>query len=138
MSARTGGVWCRMSGPGCWPMWRRRSGCRRRSTTRPADGRRRRSAHAPGRVLTDLAVLLADGGEAITDLAVLRHQPGLFGPVASTATAWRVLDAVDDSRSGRAEAGSGGGAGTGLAAARPRRAGRSRRCAAPGSRCRVW
>ena len=58
--------------------------------------RRRRSAHAPGRVLTDVAVLLADGGQTITDLAVLRHQPGLFGPVASTATAWRVLDSVDD------------------------------------------
>ena len=58
--------------------------------------RRRRSAHAPGRVLTDLAVLLADGGQAITDLAVLRDQPDLFGLVASTATAWRVLDSVDD------------------------------------------
>ena len=58
--------------------------------------RQRRSVHAPGRVLTDLAVLLADGGEAISDLAVLPHQPGLFGPVASTATAWRVLDSVDD------------------------------------------
>jgi len=58
-------------------------------------GRQRRSAHAPGRVLTDLAVLLADGGEAISDLAVLREQPGLFGCVASTATAWRVLDGVD-------------------------------------------
>ena len=100
--------------------------------------RRRRSAHTPGRVLTDVAVLLADGGETITDLAVLRHQPGLFGPVASTATAWRVLDSVDDTRSGRAEAGSGGGAGTGLAAARPRRAGRSRRCGAAGSWCPVW
>ncbi|HEU5485377.1 MAG TPA: IS1380 family transposase [Microlunatus sp.] len=62
-----------------------------------AGGHRKRcSAHAPGRVLTDLAVLLADGGQTITDLAVLRHQPGLFGPVASTATAWRVLDSVDD------------------------------------------
>ena len=62
-----------------------------------AGGRRcRRSAHTAGRVLTDLAVLLADGGETITDLAVLRHQPDLFGPVASTATAWRVLDGVDD------------------------------------------
>jgi hypothetical protein len=59
--------------------------------------RRRRSAHAPGRVLADLAVLLADGGQSITDLAVLRDQPELFGPVASTATAWRVLDCVDDS-----------------------------------------
>jgi Transposase DDE domain group 1 len=62
-----------------------------------AGGRRLRcSAHAPGRVLTDVAVLLADGGQTITDLAVLRHQPGLFGRVASTATAWRVLDSVDD------------------------------------------
>jgi hypothetical protein len=59
-------------------------------------GRQRRSAHAPGRVLADLAVMLADGGVAIGDLAVLRDQPGLFGPVASTATAWRVLDSVDD------------------------------------------
>jgi hypothetical protein len=57
--------------------------------------RRRCSAHSPGRVLTDLAVLLADGGESISDLAVLRDQPGLFGPVASTATAWRVLAGID-------------------------------------------
>lgn len=34
-------------------------------------GRQRRSAHDPGRVLADLAVLLADAGEAISDLAVL-------------------------------------------------------------------
>lgn len=47
------------------------------------------------RVLVDLAVMLADGGEAIGDLAVLRDQPDLFGPVAPTATAWRVLDAID-------------------------------------------
>jgi len=42
-----------------------------------------------------LAVMLADGGTTISDLAVLRNQPELFGPVASTATAWRVLDQVD-------------------------------------------
>ena len=58
--------------------------------------RERRSRHDPGRVLVDVAVMLADGGEAISDLAVLRDQPDLFGPVASTATAWRVLDSVDD------------------------------------------
>jgi hypothetical protein len=58
--------------------------------------RQRRSCHDPGRVLVDVAVMLADGGEAISDLAVLRDQPGLFGSVASTATAWRVLDSVDD------------------------------------------
>jgi hypothetical protein len=60
-------------------------------------GRKRRSAHAPGRVLADLAVMLADGGVAIGDLAVLRGEPDLFGPVASTATAWRVLDSVGES-----------------------------------------
>ena len=59
--------------------------------------RKRRSAHAPGRVLADFAVMLADGGVAIGDLAVLRDQPNLFGSVASTATAWRVLDSVDES-----------------------------------------
>ncbi len=58
--------------------------------------RERRSGHDPGRVLVDLAVMLADGGTTISDLAVLRNQPDLFGPVASTATAWRVLDRVDE------------------------------------------
>lgn len=57
--------------------------------------RERRSGHDPGRVLTDLAVLLADGGRSISDLAALRDQPALFGSVASTATAWRILDAID-------------------------------------------
>jgi Transposase DDE domain group 1 len=45
--------------------------------------------------LAEVAVMIADGGEAIADLAVLRNQPGLFGLVASSATCWRVLDAVD-------------------------------------------
>jgi hypothetical protein len=39
--------------------------------------------------------MLADGGEAITDLAVLRGVPELFGPVASDPTAWRMLDSVE-------------------------------------------
>ncbi|MGH8823230.1 MAG: hypothetical protein ACRDVN_01970 [Jiangellaceae bacterium] len=57
--------------------------------------RERRSAHDLGRVLTEVAVMLADGGEAISDLSVLRDQQDIFGRVASTATAWRVLDAID-------------------------------------------
>jgi hypothetical protein len=40
------------------------------------------TGHDPGRIATDLAVMLADGGEAIADLAVLRDQTGVFGPVA--------------------------------------------------------
>jgi hypothetical protein len=53
-----------------------------------------RHRHQAGRVLRDLAVLLADGGDCLSDLAVLRDQPELFGEVASTATAWRVVDQV--------------------------------------------
>src|SRR6266545_7401883 len=61
-----------------------------------AGTRRRVSRHDPGRVAVDLAVMLADGGEAIADLAVLRDQLDLFGPVASDATAWCVLAAIDE------------------------------------------
>ena len=42
--------------------------------------------------------MLADGGEAIRDIATLGDQPCLQGPVASAATAWGVLDAVDTGR----------------------------------------
>lgn len=59
--------------------------------------RQRDSGHDPGRVAVDVAVMLADGGEAITDLAVLRDQSELFGPVASDATAWRVLASIGES-----------------------------------------
>jgi len=52
---------------------------------------RRRSGHDPGRVLVDVAVAIADGAETISDVQVLADQPDLHGPVASTATIWRVL-----------------------------------------------
>ena len=58
--------------------------------------KRRRRGHDRGGVLVDVAVMIADGGEAISELATLRDQPGLFGPVASTPTAWRTLEAVDE------------------------------------------
>ncbi len=58
--------------------------------------KQRRRGHDRGRVLADLAVMIADGGTAISDLAVLRDQPNLFGEVASTPTAWRTLEAIDD------------------------------------------
>jgi hypothetical protein len=56
---------------------------------------RRRPTHDPGRVLTDLAVMLIDGGECVSDLGALADQPDLFGHVASHSTASRVLHAVD-------------------------------------------
>jgi Transposase DDE domain group 1 len=61
---------------------------------RTGQSKTRRRRHQAGRVLRDLAVLLADGGDCLSDLAVLRDQPELFGPVASTATAWRVVEQV--------------------------------------------
>jgi hypothetical protein len=53
-----------------------------------------RGLHPDAAVLRDLAVVLADGGDCLSDLAALRDQPELFGQVASTATAWRVIDRV--------------------------------------------
>jgi Transposase DDE domain group 1 len=55
-----------------------------------------RPRHDPGRVLVDLAVAIADGAQAISDIAVLGDQEPLFGPVASDSTCWRLLDALDD------------------------------------------
>jgi hypothetical protein len=48
-------------------------------------------AHDRGQVLRDLAVMLAAGGDCVSDLRVLRDQPEVFGEVASVPTAWRVL-----------------------------------------------
>jgi Transposase DDE domain group 1 len=59
-----------------------------------AHTRQRRSAHDPGVVLAHLAVSLADGGDCLADVAVLRNQPELFGNVASDPTVFRVLDSI--------------------------------------------
>jgi hypothetical protein len=59
-----------------------------------ASVRQRRGRHDPGRVVRDLAVMLADGGDCLADLRALRDQRPLFGAVASDATAFRVIDAL--------------------------------------------
>jgi hypothetical protein len=50
--------------------------------------------HDPGVVLTHLAVAMADGADCLSDMAVLKEQSELFGPVASVATAWRAVQAT--------------------------------------------
>jgi len=60
--------------------------------------------HDRGRVLVDVAVLLADGGEAIADIDVLRHQDEVFGAVASAPTVWRALDELTAGRLRRMDA----------------------------------
>lgn len=49
------------------------------------------TVHMPGRVLADLAVMIADGGDALSHLATLRDQDKLLATVASDATAWRAV-----------------------------------------------
>jgi hypothetical protein len=71
--------------------------------------RERRSAHDPGRVFCDLAVMAADGGRCVSDLAALSGQPALFGALASVSTGRRVLlsigeDELDRVRQARAGA----------------------------------
>ena len=47
--------------------------------------------HDRGRVVTDLAVAIADGATTISETGTLRHQEELFGLVASDSTARRAL-----------------------------------------------
>ena len=61
-----------------------------------AETRERRSAHDPGRVLRDVAVMLADGGDCVTDLDAYRGQERLFGERASETTTHRVLKSVQE------------------------------------------
>jgi hypothetical protein len=56
--------------------------------------KQRRRGHDPGRVIRDVAVMLADGGECVSDLGAMRDQQALFGKVASDSTAFRVIDRV--------------------------------------------
>ena len=58
--------------------------------------RERRGRHDPGRVVRDLAVMLADGGDCLSDLRAVRDQEPLFGPVASDSTAFRLIDRIAD------------------------------------------
>jgi len=61
---------------------------------RLAGVKQRRRGHDPGRVIRDLSVMLADGGECVADLGGQRDQDALFGPIASDSTAFRVIDKV--------------------------------------------
>ena len=57
---------------------------------------RRRPVHDPGRLVVDLATMLVDGGDCVSDLGVLHRQPDLFGEVASQSTASRLFHALGE------------------------------------------
>jgi hypothetical protein len=52
------------------------------------------AVHDPAKVLVDLAVTLALGGDCLADVAVLRAEPGVYGPVPSDPTVSRTIDAL--------------------------------------------
>ena len=52
------------------------------------------AVHDPAKVVTDLAVTLALGGDCLADIALLRGEPGLYGAVACDATVSRRITAL--------------------------------------------
>ena len=71
-----------------------KSGLTRALSVALAGLKQRRSGHDPGRVVRDLVVMLADGGDCLADLGAVRDQDALFGAVASDSTAFRVIDQI--------------------------------------------
>ena len=53
-----------------------------------------RAVHDPGKVVADLAAAVALGGDCLADIAVLRGQPQLAGPVASDPVVSRLVTAL--------------------------------------------
>jgi len=55
----------------------------------------RAPGHDRGRLLAQVAVMLAGGGQCVADMAALRDQADLFGEVASAPTIWRAVGGID-------------------------------------------
>jgi hypothetical protein len=54
--------------------------------------RPRDAVHDPAKILVDLAVTLALGGDCMADVALLRAEPGVYGSVASDPTVSRTIE----------------------------------------------
>ena len=59
-----------------------------------APWRKPMAVHDPGKILTDLAIALAIGGDCLSDIGQLRKQSSVFGPVASDPTVSRLIDTL--------------------------------------------
>ncbi len=59
-----------------------------------APWRKPRAVHDPGKVLLDVALAVALGGDCLADVGMLRAEPAVFGPVASDPTVSRLLDTL--------------------------------------------
>ncbi|WP_331732232.1 IS1380 family transposase (plasmid) [Streptomyces avidinii] len=56
--------------------------------------RKPRAVHDPGKILLDIALAVAIGGDCLADVGMLRAEPGVFGPVASDPTVSRLIDTL--------------------------------------------
>ncbi|UZF46600.1 IS1380-like element ISRer1 family transposase [Rhodococcus rhodochrous] len=63
-------------------------------TTELAPYRKPLARHDPGKIVLDLAVSLALGGDCLADIAQLRAHPELFGTVASDPTVSRLISVL--------------------------------------------
>lgn len=52
------------------------------------------AVHDPAKVLLDVALTLALGGEHLCDIALIRSEPAVYGRVASDPTVSRTIDAL--------------------------------------------
>ncbi|MFJ5032687.1 IS1380 family transposase [Streptomyces sp. NPDC088560] len=59
-----------------------------------APWRKPRAVHDPGKILLDVALAVAFGGDCLADVGMLRADPSVFGPVASDPTVSRLVDAL--------------------------------------------
>jgi Transposase DDE domain group 1 len=82
----------------------RAAGLDRALSTALVRRRKPMAIHDPGKVICDLAVAVALGGDCLADIALLRAEPAVFGRLASDPTVSRTIDAlaVDAPRSLRA------------------------------------
>jgi hypothetical protein len=63
-------------------------------TTELAPYRKPLARHDPGKIVLDLAVSLAIGGDCLADIAQLRAHPEIFGAVAADPTVSRLISAL--------------------------------------------
>jgi Transposase DDE domain group 1 len=72
----------------------RKSGLDQVISSALAPWRRPRAVHDPGKVLLDVALAVAMGGDCLADVGMLRAEPDVFGPVASDPTVSRLIDTL--------------------------------------------
>ena len=56
--------------------------------------RKARAVHDPGKILLDVALAVALGGDCLADAGMLRAEPAVFGQVASDPTVSRLVDTL--------------------------------------------